>query len=62
MRKLYAAKMPHPSDAEITKVLGTSPLELEREWQLWMDAYLAGMRSMQSNSGMHLDMPMSGAR
>ena len=66
VRELYAAKMSHPSAAEITKVLGTSPLELERKWELWMDAYLAGMPSMQSSSGMHMgmpmNMPMNGAR
>jgi hypothetical protein len=62
VRELYAAKMSHPSAADITKVLGTSPLELERKWELWMDAYLAGTPSMQGNSGMHMDMPMGGAR
>ncbi len=37
------AKMPDFNEAEAAKTLGTTPLELERKWQLWMYAYLAGM-------------------
>ena len=60
VRKLYSAKMPHPSVAEVTKVLGTTPLELDRKWQLWIYAYLAGMPSMPGDSGMPMNMPMGG--
>jgi len=61
VRKLYAAKMAHPRVAEVTKVLGTTPLELDRKWQLWMYSYLAGIPSMPHDSGMPMDMPMAGS-
>jgi hypothetical protein len=61
VRKLYSAKMPHPTVAEVSKTLGTTPLELDRKWQLWMYAYLAGMPSIQQDSGMPMDMPMGGS-
>jgi hypothetical protein len=60
VRKLYAAKMSHPNVPEVTKALGTTPLELDRKWQLWMYAYLAGMPSPPSGSGMQMNMPMAG--
>jgi hypothetical protein len=60
VRKLYALKMPHPSVVQVAKALGTTPLELDRKWQLWMYAYLAGMPSMQGESGMPMNMQMSG--
>jgi hypothetical protein len=56
VRKLYALKMTHPSVVEVAKALGTTPLELDRKWQLWMYAYLAGMPSMQGESGMPMNM------
>ncbi len=61
VRKLYAAKMSHPSVAEVAKALGTTPLELDRKWQLWMYAYLAGMPSTPHDPGMPMDMPMPGS-
>jgi len=61
VRKLYAAKMSHPNVPEVTKALGTTPLELDRKWQLWMYAYLAGMPSPPSASGMQMNMPMAGS-
>jgi len=61
VRKLYAAKMSHPNVAEVTKALGTTPLELDRKWQLWMYAYLAGMPSPPRGSGMQMNMPMAGS-
>lgn len=45
VRKLYLAKIPSLDVADITKAVGTTPLELERKWQMWMYAYLAGMPS-----------------
>jgi len=62
VRKLYAAKMPRPSVGEVTRVLGTTPSELDRKWQLWMYAYLAGMPSSSGGSSMPTDMPMPGGR
>jgi hypothetical protein len=61
VRKIYTAKMARPSVAEVAKVLDTTPLELERKWQLWMYSYLAGMPSMPHDSGMPMDMPMAGS-
>jgi len=58
VRKLYSAVMPHPNIAEVTATLGTTPLELDRKWQLWIYSYLAGMPSMPSDSAMPMDMPM----
>jgi hypothetical protein len=58
VRKLYAAKVTHPTVAEVTKALGTTPLELDRKWQLWMYAYLAGMPAMPRDSAMPMNMPM----
>ena len=61
IRKLYTKEMPHLNVADVTKALGTTPLELDRKWQLWMYSYLAGMPSMPNNSGMPMDMPMPGS-
>ena len=54
VRKLYSAKMPAFNVAEVTKTLGTTPLELDRKWQMWMFAYLAGMPS--PSHSMHMEM------
>jgi hypothetical protein len=62
VHKLYALKMPHPSVVQVAKALGTTPLELDRKWQLWMYAYLAGMPSMQGESGMPMNRQMGGRR
>jgi hypothetical protein len=62
IRKLYATKMSHPNIADVTKALGTTPVELDRKWQLWMYAYLAGMPSMPRDSGMPMNMPMPGSQ
>ena len=61
VRKLYAAKMPHPNVAEVTKALDTTSLELDRKWQMWMYSYLAGMPSMPPDSTMPMNMPMAGS-
>jgi hypothetical protein len=53
--------MVHLNVADVTSALGTTPLELDRKWQLWMYSYLAGMPSMPNNSGMPMDMPMAGS-
>jgi hypothetical protein len=60
VRKLYAARMPKLTVEAVTHVLGTNPLELDRRWQMWIYAYLAGMPAMPQDSGMHMNMPMSG--
>jgi hypothetical protein len=58
VKKLYAARMPHANVADVTRALSTTPTELDRKWQLWMYAYLAGMPSMPSDSSMPMNMPM----
>ena len=58
VRKLYSAKMPAFDLANVSKTLGTNPLELDRKWQMWMYAYLAGMPS--ASQSMHMNMEMGG--
>jgi hypothetical protein len=58
VRKVYAVKMAHPNVAAVTQALGTTPLELDRKWQMFMYSYLAGMPAMTHDSGMPMDMPM----
>jgi hypothetical protein len=60
VRKIYAARMPHPNVGEVTTALGTTPMELDRKWQMWMYAYLAGMPSSPRGSAMPMNMPMPG--
>ena len=57
VRKLYTAKMERPDVAAVSQVLGTTPAEAERKWQLWIFAYVAGMPS-GTVSGMPANMPM----
>ena len=59
VRKLYSAKMKSLELPEITKTLGTTPTEMERKWQMWMYAYIAGMPSANPSMNMPMDMPMS---
>jgi hypothetical protein len=59
VRKLYSAKMPHPNVAAVAKALGATPLELDRKWQLWIYAYLAGMPAAPGDSSMPMNMPMA---
>jgi hypothetical protein len=62
VRKLYGARMSHPNVAAVTQALGTTPLELDRKWQMWIYAYLAGMPSMPRDTSMRMDMPMAGSQ
>jgi hypothetical protein len=59
VRKLYSAKMKSLDVTEVTKALGTTPTELERKWQMWMYAYIAGMPAPNHSMTMPMDMPMS---
>jgi hypothetical protein len=59
VRKLYSARMKSLDVAEITKALGTTPTELERKWQMWMYAYIAGMPTANPPMKMQMDMPMT---
>lgn len=56
LKKLYAAKMAHVNVADVTHALNTTPVELDRKWQLWMYSYLAGMPAMPHDSTMPMDM------
>src|SRR6267378_1262744 len=52
VRKLYSAKTTKLDLAEVTKALGTTSTELERKWQMWMYAYIAGMPPAGHSMGM----------
>jgi hypothetical protein len=56
VHKLYSAKMPAFDLANVAKTLGTNPLELDRKWQMWMYAYLAGMPSQSQSMPMNMEM------
>jgi hypothetical protein len=56
VRKLYSAKVADFNETEVAQILGTTPAELERKWQLWVYAYLAGMPPASSS----MPMKMSG--
>jgi hypothetical protein len=58
VRKLYSTKMPIASVAAVTSALGSPPQEIERKWQMWIYAYLAGMPPMPRDSAMPMSMPM----
>jgi len=59
VQKLYSAKMTKPGVAEVTKALGTTQTELERKWQMWIYAYIAGMPPANHSMTMPMGMPMS---
>jgi hypothetical protein len=59
IRRLYSAKMKSLDVVEVTKALGTNSTELERKWQMWMYAYIAGMPPGNPSMKMPMDMPMS---
>ena len=50
VHKLYSARIPKLGVAEVTSALGTTPPELERKWQMWIYAYIAGMPAAAPNS------------
>jgi hypothetical protein len=58
VRKLYSTQMTKTDVAEVTKALGTTPTELERKWQMWMYAYIAGMPPASHTMPMGMDMHM----
>jgi hypothetical protein len=58
VRRLYLLKMKTLDLAQVTKTLGTTPAELERKWQMWMYAYLAGMPPASHSMTMPMNMPM----
>ncbi len=59
VHKLYSAPLTRLDLAQVAQVLGKSPPELEREWQLWIDAYIAGMPAASHSRTMPENMPMS---
>jgi hypothetical protein len=59
VQKLYSARMTKLDVAEVTKALGTTSTELERKWQMWMYAYIAGMPPANHTMTMPMDMHMS---
>jgi hypothetical protein len=59
VQKLYSAQMTKLDVPEVTKMLGTTSTELERKWQMWMYAYIAGMPPASHTMTMPMDMHMS---
>ena len=58
VRKLYLSRIPVLDVAQVTKALGTTSLELDRKWQMWMYSYLAGIPSAPNSMNMPMGMPM----
>ncbi len=58
VRKLYLSRIPALDVGQVTKALGTTSLELDRKWQMWMYSYLAGMPSAPNATNMPMEMPM----
>jgi hypothetical protein len=59
VQKLYSAKLTKLDVPGVAQALGTTPLEVERKWQLWIYAYIAGMPPAPHAMTMPMDMPMS---
>ena len=59
VHQLYSALITRLDLAQVAQLLGKSPPEFEREWQLWIDAYIAGMPATSHSMTMPLRMPMS---
>ena len=58
IEKLYKSKMTDLTVSEVAHALSTSQMELERRWQMWIYAYVAGMPSKNHSMSMPMDMPM----
>jgi hypothetical protein len=59
VRKLYSAEMAKLEMAEVSNALGTTSTELERKWQMFMYAYIAGMPPASHSMAMPMNVPMS---
>jgi hypothetical protein len=59
VQKLYSTRMTKLGVDEVAKTLGTTSTELERKWQMWIYAYIAGMPPTPHAMTMPMDMPMS---
>jgi hypothetical protein len=58
VRKLYSEKMDRPEMTDTAKALATTSTEVERKWQMWIYAYLAGMPPAGGAMTMPMDMKM----
>jgi hypothetical protein len=58
VHNLYSERIARLDLAQVAQVLGKSPPELEREWQLWIDAYIAGVPAASHTMTMPMRMPM----
>jgi hypothetical protein len=58
VHKLYNAQIAKLGVVEVSRALGTTSLELERKWQMWIYAYIAGMPAAPHSMTMPMDMPM----
>jgi hypothetical protein len=58
VQKLYSEKMDRPEITDTAKALATTSTEVERKWQMWIYAYLAGMPPADRTMTMPMDMKM----
>ncbi len=58
VQKLYSEQMDRPEMTDAAKALATSSTEVERKWQMWIYAYLAGMPPADRAMTMPMDMKM----
>ncbi len=58
VQKLYTAQMTKLDVPDVAKALGSTSTELERKWQMWIYAYIAGMPPTPHAMTMPMDMPM----
>lgn len=58
VQKVYVAKLPNFDPSNVARALQTTPLELDRQWQMWMYSYIAGMPAMPNSTAMPMEMPM----
>jgi hypothetical protein len=59
VQKLYSAKIAQPGLNDTAKALATTSTEVERKWQMWIYAYLAGMSPADHAMTMPMDVEMS---
>jgi hypothetical protein len=62
VQKLYSEKMDRPDMTDTAKALATTSTEVERKWQMWIYAYLAGMPPAGGAMTMPMDMKMESSK
>lgn len=62
VQKLYSEKMDRLDMTDTAKALATTSTEVERKWQMWIYAYLAGMPPSDRAMTMPMDMKMESSK